>query len=133
FKRLARLFKQARHHDYDLALAFSPRPETQMLLRLVVRARTVTPSRMPHLIEMLIGGAPRREGARATDYENVLQQIGIGPSDARLRIALPAEAHAEFERMLERKGSRGGEPIVVLYSRTGASAWPVERFGETGQ
>lgn len=134
FKRIARLFKQARR-DYDLALDFSPRIETQMLTRLIVRARTITPSRLPHIIELLIAGAGRRGGGHATDYENVLRQIGIGPGDSQFRVALPVEAHDEFERLLERKGSRGGEPIVVLYSASagGANAWPVESFGEIGQ
>lgn len=133
FKRLARLFKQSRRRDYDLALDFSPRFETQMLSRLVVRARTVTPSRVPNVIEFLISGAARRAGGRATDYESVLRQIGIGPGDPRLRVALPDEEHAQFERLLERNGSRGGEPIVVLYSSAAGGAWPVESFGETGQ
>jgi ADP-heptose:LPS heptosyltransferase len=132
-KVMARLFKHARRRDYDLALDFSPRAETQMLTRLVVRARTITPSRMPRVIELLIGSAARRAGSRQTDYESVLRQIGIGASDARLAIQLPAEEHAEFERMLERKGSRGGEPLVVMHGGSAAGGWPVESFGEMGQ
>jgi ADP-heptose:LPS heptosyltransferase len=133
FKVMARLFKQARRRDYDLALDFSPRTETQMLTRLVVRARTITPSRLPHVIELLIGSAARRAGGKQTDYESVLRQIGIGASDARLALRLPDEEHAEFERLLERKGSRGGEPIVVMHGGGAASGWPVESFGEMGQ
>ena len=134
-KRLVRLFNRTSRREYDLVLDFSPRLETQVLSRLVVRGRTVTPSRLPHVIELLIGGAGRRASGRAADYESVLRQVGIGLSEARLAVSLPDEAHAEFERLLERKGSRGGEPIVVLYAANSADAhgWPVESFGEIGQ
>jgi ADP-heptose:LPS heptosyltransferase len=134
-KRLIRLFNRTSRREYDLVLDFSPRLETQMLSRLVVRGRTITPSRLPHVIELLIGGAGRRASGRATDYESVLRQVGIGLSEARLAVSLPDEAHAQFERLLERKGSRGGEPIVVLYAANVADAhgWPVESFGEIGQ
>ncbi|HST20088.1 MAG TPA: hypothetical protein VLR90_03160 [Blastocatellia bacterium] len=125
-KRFAQLFQRARRRDYDLVLDFAPRLETQMLSRLVVRARTITPSRLPHVIEMLLGGSNK-----TPDYENVLKQIGVNGSDMRLAISLPDEEHAQFERLLERKGSRGGEPIIVLYAA--GNGWPVESFGEIGQ
>jgi ADP-heptose:LPS heptosyltransferase len=135
FKRLVRLFKRASRRDYDMVLDFSPRLETQMLTRLVVRGRTITPSRLPHVIELLIGAAGRRATGEAADYESVLRQVGIGLSEARLAVSLPGEAHARFESLLERKGSRGGEPIVVLYAANvaGAGGWPVGSFGEIGQ
>ncbi|MGA9769870.1 MAG: hypothetical protein WBV94_12570 [Blastocatellia bacterium] len=125
-KRFAQLFRRARRRDYDLVLDFAPRLETQMLSRLVVRARTITPSRLPHVIEMLLGSSKK-----TPDYENVLKQIGVDGSDARLVISLPDEEHAQFERLLERNGSRGGEPIIVLYAA--GDGWPVESFGEIGQ
>jgi ADP-heptose:LPS heptosyltransferase len=51
---------------------------------------------------------------------------------AQFAIRLPDEEHAQFEQMLSRHGSRGGEPIVVLYAANPASSggWPVESFGE---
>src|ERR1051325_7814831 len=49
-KRLVRLFKRARRRDYDLVLDFSPKLDTQVLSRLVVRARTVMPTRLPRLL-----------------------------------------------------------------------------------
>src|ERR1051325_629330 len=42
-KRLYKLFSRARRRNYDLVLDFSPRLETQMLARLSLRARTLTP------------------------------------------------------------------------------------------
>jgi ADP-heptose:LPS heptosyltransferase len=129
-KRFAQIFQRARRRDYDLVLDFAPRLETQMLSRLVVRARTITPSRMPHVIEMLLGGG-RQSSNKATDYENVLRQIGVDGSNVQLAISLPDEEHAQFERLLERNGSRGGEPIIVLYAA--GNGWPVESFGEIGQ
>ncbi|HEX8089229.1 MAG TPA: glycosyltransferase family 9 protein [Blastocatellia bacterium] len=131
-KRAARLFRRARHIHFDLVIDFSPRLETQVLFRFVVRARTVTPSRMPHLIEALIGARARRPRGEAGDYEEVLRQLGIAMGDARFAIRLPDEEHTQFEQVLSKRGSRGGEPIVVLYAANSASplGWPVEAFGE---
>ncbi|HVG22158.1 MAG TPA: hypothetical protein VNI02_24190, partial [Blastocatellia bacterium] len=55
-KRAARLYRRARRLQFDLVIDFSPRLETQALFRFIVRARTITPSRMPRVIEMLLGG-----------------------------------------------------------------------------
>jgi ADP-heptose:LPS heptosyltransferase len=131
-KRAARLFTGARRFDFDLVIDFSPRLETQMLFRFVVRARTVTPSKMPHVIEMLLGGQSRRMRGQAGDYESALRQLGVAMADAQFAISLPNEEHAQFEQMLSKRGSRGGEPIVVLYAANPASpgGWPVEAFGE---
>ena len=132
-KRLARLFKRARHREYDLVLDFSPKLDTQVLSRFVMRARTVMPARLPRVIDMLIGGAQR--GAGAGSYEAVLRQIGVELRDERLGIIVPADEHAQFEKLLERSGSRGGEPIVVLYAADAGheGGWPVSAFGEIGQ
>jgi ADP-heptose:LPS heptosyltransferase len=130
-KRLARLFKRARHREYDLVLDFSPKLDTQVLSRFIMRKRTVTPVRLPRVIEMLMGGT-RNDADR---YEAVLRQIGVGLGDGRLGIIIPADEHRQFEKLLERSGSRGGEPIVVLYT-AGAGhqdGWAVTAFGETGQ
>lgn len=131
-KRAARLFRGARRFDFDLVIDFSPRLETQMLFRFAVRARTITPSRMPHMIEMLLGGHARRGRGQAGDYESALRQLGIAMDDAQFAIRLPNEEHAQFEQVLSKRGSRGGEPIVVLYAANpaGPGGWPVEAFGE---
>lgn len=132
-KRMARLFKRARQREYDLVLDFSPKLDTQVLSRLVIRARTVMPVRLPTVIEMLTGGGGRRDGADA--YQAVLRQIGIELPDERPRILVPADEHAQFEKLLERGGSRGGEPIVVLYAAEAghSEGWPLTAFGEIGQ
>src|SRR5437764_573948 len=43
--RLAALIKGARRHRFDLVLDFAPRLETQITARLILRSRTITPSR----------------------------------------------------------------------------------------
>jgi ADP-heptose:LPS heptosyltransferase len=132
-KRAARLFNRSRHRDFDLVLDFSPRLETQMLSRFVVRGRVITPSRTPQVIEMLLGSRARAKRGQASDYQGVLRQLGIVMNDAQFAIALPSQEHAQFEQMLSKRGSRGGEPIVVLYAAnpTSSNGWPVEAFGET--
>ena len=130
-KRLARLFKRARHREYDLVLDFSPKLDTQVLSRFIMRARTVMPARLPRLMDMLIGDVRSGSGS----YEAVLRQIGVELRDERLGIIVPADEHAQFESLLERSGSRGGEPIVILYAADAGheGGWPVAAFGETGQ
>src|SRR5690349_19734219 len=113
-KRLARLFKRVRHRDYDLVLDFSPKVDTQVLSRFVLGARTVTPARLPRVLDLLMGG-PRR-GTGVGGYESVLQQVGIELRDQRLGFFVPTDDHVQFEKLLERSGSRGGEPIVALYA-----------------
>lgn len=132
-KRMARLFKPARHREYDLVLDFSPKLDTQVLSRFILRTRTVTPVRLPGVIEMLIGGARRVDGAGG--YQAVLRQVGVELRDERLGIVVPAGEHTQFEKLLERSGSRGGEPLVVLYAADAGhqDGWPVPAFGEIGQ
>jgi ADP-heptose:LPS heptosyltransferase len=132
-KRLARLFKRARQRDYDLVLDFSPKVDTQLLSRFVLNARTVMPARLPRVLDLLMGGAWRSVGAGG--YASVLRQIGIELRDERLRLVVPADEHAQFEKLLERSGSRGGEPIVALYTADagGGDGWPVAAFGEVGE
>src|SRR5207237_9543769 len=121
--RLARLFKRARHRDYDLVLDFSPKLDTQVLSRFVLHARTVMPARWPRVLDLLMGDSRRRVGAGG--YESVLQQVGIELRDERLGLVVPADEHAQFEKLLERSGSRGGEPIVALYAAdaSGGDSW----------
>ena len=136
-KRLARLISHLRHYNFDLVLDFAPRLETQIVSRLVVRARTFTPAKLPRAIEMLLelGGARRPAVHSApSDYANVLQQAGVEMNDARLGIMLPVQEDARFEHRLATSGSRGGELIVLLYASNPESrgGWPVAAFGEIG-
>jgi ADP-heptose:LPS heptosyltransferase len=131
-KRLARLINRARRRNYDLVLDFSPKLDTQVLSRFFLRTRTVTPVRLPRVMEMLMGSPRRSEGADS--YATVLEQIGVEIRDERFGIIIPANEHAQFEKLLERSGSRGGEPIVALYAADAnhQDGWPVDRFGEIG-
>lgn len=131
-KRLARLFRRARHRDYDLVIDFSPGLDTQILSRFVLRARTVMPSRLPRIIDLLMGG-PRRNVSE-NGYESALRQVGVELRDERLGVFVPTDEHDQFEKLLGRSGSRGGEPIVVLYAADANSGdgWPVSAFAEVG-
>jgi ADP-heptose:LPS heptosyltransferase len=136
-KRFAALFRHARRYNFDLVLDFSPSLESQIVSRLVLRARVFTPARLPRVIGMLLdlGGASRAAGrSTASDYGNVLQQAGVEMKDERLAITLPAEEDARFEHRLSSSGSRGGELIALLYASNPSSRrfWPVDAFGEIG-
>jgi ADP-heptose:LPS heptosyltransferase len=136
-KRLVGLVRRSRRYTFDLVLDFSPRLETQIVSRLVLRARVFTPSKLPRSIGMLLelGGASRSAGRSThSDYANVLQQAGVEMNDARLAIAPPVEEDVRFENRLASSGSRGGELIVLLYASNPESrhGWPVDAFGEIG-
>ncbi len=136
-KRLLGLVRGARRYRFDVVLDFSPSLETQIVSRLVLRARVFTPSKLPRVIGLLLdfGGASRSAGRPTrSDYENVLQQAGVEMNDARFAITLPVEEDARFEHRLATSGSRGGELIVLLYASNPDSRrfWPVAAFGEIG-
>ena len=133
-KRMAQLVRKARRSDYDLALDFSPRVETQALTRVFLKCRTITPSRLSNILDTLLGrkGRGRRSSDHASEYENVLGQLGLKIQDPGRLIEVPEDEHAKFEQRLARHGSRGGEPIVVLHASNAGEAfeWPVEHFME---
>jgi ADP-heptose:LPS heptosyltransferase len=136
-KRLVGLVRGSRSYSFDLVLDFSPRLETQIVSRLVLRARVLTPSKLPGAIGMLLqlGGASRSaDRSTRSDYLNVLQQAGVEMDDARLAITPPVEEDARFEHRLASSGSRGGELIVLLYASNpeGRRGWPFDAFGEIG-
>src|SRR5262245_55789019 len=54
-KRLIGLAGRSRRYKFDLVLDFSPRLETQLVSRLVLRAPTLTPSKLPRGIEFFLG------------------------------------------------------------------------------
>jgi ADP-heptose:LPS heptosyltransferase len=132
FKRLFQLFTKTRR-EYDWAIDFSPRLETQIASRLSWRTRHITPSGLANLVDIFI----KRNGARSGDHlaecATALKKVGISQVEPRFNIALPNEASLRFEDMVFRKETRHGEPIVVLYSSRagGADSWGVERFIET--
>lgn len=130
-KRIVRLIRIARRFNFDLALDFAPRPETQFLSRVVLRTRTITASGLPFLFEFLTGGASRASGEQPAGYENVLRKLGLEPPESRIVVTPMPDENARFEELLSRNGFRGGEPVVVLYTAGGADAWPIASFGET--
>ncbi len=135
--RLWTLLRRSRRYTFDLVLDFSPRLETQIVFRLVLRSRVLTPSRLHRAIGMFleIGGVARTPVRKPhSDYANVLQQAGIEMNDARIGITAPVDEDARFEHRLATGGSRGGELIVLLYASNPESrrAWPVDAFGEIG-
>jgi hypothetical protein len=76
---------------------------------------------------MIFGSRARR--ADDSSYGNVLGQLGLEVGRSEALIELPDEENAKFEKLLAKRGSRGGEPIVVLFS-AGEDGWPVEAFGD---
>lgn len=133
-KRALRLAGRVRRHSIDLVLDFSSALETQIVARLVVRARTITPSQFPRAIEILMGLAPRTGDRGASAYQSVLRQIGVELSDLHLAVSHSAGEDERFEQLLLRSGSRGGEPIAMLFAASPGDrrGWPVESFGEIG-
>ncbi|MFY9570132.1 MAG: hypothetical protein WAV20_01860 [Blastocatellia bacterium] len=137
-RRSLGLIRRARRYNFDLVLDFSPRVETQIISRLIWRARTLTPFKLPGAIEKLFGaGGMRRRGGPsvASDYENVLKQTGVTMDGKRIGVVLPVDEDARFERRLASSGSRGGELIALLYASNpeSGSGWPVAAFGEIGK
>ena len=135
-KRLLGLAGRARRYTFDVVLDFSPCLETTFVSRLILRARVVTPSRLRRVVSILasLRGPSQSSSLAASDYDNVLRQLGVEVDDLSLSISPSAEDDARFEQRLSRSGSRGGELIVLLYAANPKSrrSWPVEAFGEIG-
>lgn len=134
--RLVTLTRRLRRYSFDLALDFSPGLETLMVSRLLIRARTITPSRLPRVLESLLAfGAPQPFARpESNNYTGVLEKAGIKLTKFEFGVLPSADENARFERFLTRSGSRGGEILVLLYgsdSKSG-SGWPVHGFGEVG-
>jgi ADP-heptose:LPS heptosyltransferase len=134
-RRLAILVRRSRQYDFDLVLDFSPRIETQIASRLFMRARTITPSRLPRAVEMLldVAGVTRPfERAVASNYQRVLAQAGVEMADSSFQISVPEEEHARFEQRLVKAGSRGAELLVLLYASdpNDPRGWPVQHFAD---
>ncbi len=130
-KRLFRLVTKTRR-EYDWAIDFSPRLETQIASRLSWRTRHITPSRLSNLIDLFL----KRDGQSASDHlsacASALKKVGISHIEPRFALTLSNEESLRFEDLIFRKEARHGEPIVVCYSSqaSGADAWSTEKFVE---
>ena len=137
-RKLVKLIRRSRRYDFDLVLDFSPRLETQIASRLILRARTITPARLPRAMEALLDlvGVPGSfDRSVLSNYNRVLEQAGAKMTDTTFRVTSPSEEHAAFEQRLMKAGSRGGELIALLYASNpdDSRGWPIESFAETGR
>ena len=116
-KSLIRLTRLIRRGGFDLVLGFSAGLETQVALRMGRGTRLVTPSKTPYLLDYLFGSrsGARRTGDHGAECASVIDQLGLEIGEERSLIVLPGEENKRFEQLLTRHGSRGGEPVVVLY------------------
>lgn len=136
--KLVTLVRRSRQYNFDLVLDFSPRVETQIASHLFLRAKTLTPSRLPRAMESFLDlvGVPRSlDRSGSSNHKRVLAQAGAEMTDATLSVRLPDEEHARFEQLLAKAGSRGGELIVLFYASNpdDSRGWPMEAFAETGR
>jgi ADP-heptose:LPS heptosyltransferase len=114
---LMRLVRVARRESFDLMLDFSPGIETQIASRLIPHVRLVRPSKLRNLVDVFFAprARPGRSGNHAADCKNVMGQLGLDLVESDSGVFVPVEGHKRFEELLARNGSRGGEPLVVLY------------------
>jgi ADP-heptose:LPS heptosyltransferase len=132
-KRFVRLVRKTRSERFDLILDLSPRVETQIATRMIDARRIITPVRLPGSVEAFLRrGRSRTSGNHFEECRSALRQMGLDLQDRRLALSLPDEEHRKFEALLERSGSRGGEPIASLYGLgpANSAAWPGSSFAE---
>jgi ADP-heptose:LPS heptosyltransferase len=135
-KRGWTLVRQIRGYNFDLVLDFSPRLETQLISRLVMKAPVLSPTRLHRAFGRLLdfSGAVRPGCSTFDDYSSVLRQLKAEIRDKRFGVVPSPEEDSAFEKRLYSSGSRGGEMLVLLYASNPANAqgWPVAAFGEIG-
>lgn len=132
-KRLIGLAKRARASNFDVVLDFTPTLETLFVSRVLLRSRVFSPARLPKFIRSFLDFRRPSDDEQRSDYQNVLQQLGLSLTDTRFAIAPSVEEDAKFEDRLGSSGSRVGKLIVLIYtSGLGIRSWPVGSFGEIG-
>jgi ADP-heptose:LPS heptosyltransferase len=131
-KRLIRLLRTTNREGFDWVIDFTPRLETQIVSKLGWRTRHITPARIQNLLDVFLKRKALPVDDHAEDCAVALKKIGIQAIPRRFSFALSAEASQRFEALLHRHGSRGAEPIVVLYSSQAGDAheWGIEKFSE---
>ncbi|HXG64438.1 MAG TPA: hypothetical protein VNO70_04980 [Blastocatellia bacterium] len=135
-KRLFQLVKHTRRDGFDLAVDVSPRIETQLPSRFLLRARLLTPLRLAGVVDSLLGrGGSERPDTHLSECKNVLKQMGLEMKGEEIGIEIPAEENLKFEQLLTKSGSQGGEPLTLLYSANAdpARGWSPNKFGEIGE
>jgi ADP-heptose:LPS heptosyltransferase len=131
-KRFVRLMRATNREGFDWVIDFTPRLETQIVSRLGWRTRHITPSRISNFIDAFL----KRKTVPVDDHTEecaiTLKKIGITAIAKRFALPLSAEASHRFEELLKRNGSRGAEPVVVLYSSQAGDAqqWSLEKYSE---
>lgn len=130
-KRLFRLLTKTRR-EYDWAIDFSPRLETQIASRLSWRARHITPSRISNLIDLFLKREVSSRDDHLAECASALKKVGITRIEPRFPLPLSNEESLRFEDLVFRKEARHGEPIVVCYSAgaDGGDSWSREKFVE---
>jgi ADP-heptose:LPS heptosyltransferase len=133
-RALFAILRRTRHTHFDLVLDFSPHVATQLIGRLILRSRVVTPVNGTKLLAGLLAGMGLNieQPARLSRYESLLQQLGIELRDPRIRVLSSRDEDQRFEEKLARGGSSGAEPLVVLQSAAAGygDEWPSVRFLE---
>jgi ADP-heptose:LPS heptosyltransferase len=131
--RSARLFGSTRKENFEMVLDFSPGPETQVISRIILGAKTITPISVSNFVDRLLGRSRTpRAGDHRAECASVLDQLGISVDDREPPIQPSAEDNDKFEQLLARNKSRGGEPIALLHGAIGDErrGWSAQKFGE---
>jgi ADP-heptose:LPS heptosyltransferase len=133
-RRLFKLLRAIRQHEFDLVLDFAGHPATQLVARLFLRAKTVTSITGLDAITSFLtppGGRPNRQGG-SSRHARVLERLGLDLKDARILAPLIREEDEQFEKKLEDAGFRGGELLALLYAPGVESGrgWPTHSFAE---
>ena len=117
---LIRLVRTTRRETFDLVLDFAPGIETQIACRMIPHSRLVRPSRLRSLVDLFFGarGRAARSADHASECANVIGQLGLEIGEVDSGLFVPVEGHRRFEELIARHGSRGGEPLVILYGST---------------
>jgi ADP-heptose:LPS heptosyltransferase len=129
--RLLKLSRSVGGDEVDLVLDFSPRVAT-LLFGLTRRAKILTPvaSRRKSDSNASIRSKARRDGRAA--YESILGQLDLSTDISTWSQVPAAFESVRFEELLARSGSRGGEPLLLLYTAEPgwSRSWPINKYAE---
>jgi len=127
------LARKTGREEFTLVLDFSGRPETQLLSMVGLRTRAITAKNgFPELFDILLGrGGPARPNVER-EHNSILRQLGLSRDNAEPVCSPTPEDSMRFEQLIHRYGSRGGEPIVLIYSGDAGrpDSWAVQKYAE---